>query len=93
MDQREVAAAVDEFAAARARGEYFPLAWFDRLSLDDAYRLQLALIGRRGAQRVGWKVGLTSTRSSSNSRCTNRCSAACWPTVASTAATPSAPTS
>jgi 2-keto-4-pentenoate hydratase len=30
------------------------------LSLDDAYRIQLALIARRGAGRVGWKVGLTA---------------------------------
>ncbi|HTZ35054.1 MAG TPA: fumarylacetoacetate hydrolase family protein [Stellaceae bacterium] len=61
MNEGELAAAVAEFEAARARGEYFPRAWFDRLSLDDAYRLQLALIERRGARRVGWKVGLTST--------------------------------
>jgi 2-keto-4-pentenoate hydratase len=61
MDDTEFAAAVAEFEASRAHGEYFPTAWFDRLSLDDAYRLQLALIRRPGAHRVGWKVGLTST--------------------------------
>jgi 2-keto-4-pentenoate hydratase len=61
MDERELAAAVAEFEAARARGEHFPSAWFDRLSLDDSYRIQLALIERRGARRVGWKVGLTAT--------------------------------
>ncbi|MGA8398292.1 MAG: fumarylacetoacetate hydrolase family protein [Stellaceae bacterium] len=60
MDERALAAALTEFEAARARGEYFPAAWFDRLSLDDAYRLQLALIDRRGDKRIGWKVGLTS---------------------------------
>lgn len=60
MDERALSAAVAEFAVARARGEYFPNAWFDRLSLDDAYRLQLALIDRRGDKRIGWKVGLTS---------------------------------
>jgi 2-keto-4-pentenoate hydratase len=60
MDEDAIAQAVSEFAAARANGEYFPRAWFDRLSLDDAYRIQLALIERRGARRVGWKVGLTS---------------------------------
>lgn len=60
MNDREIAAALTEFEAARDRGEYFPAAWFDRLSLDDAYRLQLALIERRGARRVGWKVGLTA---------------------------------
>src|ERR1700728_3078993 len=60
MDQRALLAAAGEFEAARARGEYFPAAWFDLLSLDDAYRLQLALIDRRGERRIGWKVGLTS---------------------------------
>ena len=61
MDDKEIAAAIGEFEAAQARGEYFPRAWFDRLSLDDAYRIQLALIDRRaGARRVGWKVGLTA---------------------------------
>jgi 2-keto-4-pentenoate hydratase len=57
-------AAVRDFEAGRARGEFFPAAWFDRLSLDDAYRVQLALIERRrdqpGRRRVGWKVGLTA---------------------------------
>ena len=55
--------AVKEFWAARARGEHFPVGYFDRLSLDDAYRIQLALIDRRctaGEQQIGWKVGLTS---------------------------------
>jgi 2-keto-4-pentenoate hydratase len=60
MNDNELSAAVAEFEAARARGEYFPKAWFDRLSLDDAYRIQLALIRKSGARRVGWKVGLTS---------------------------------
>jgi 2-keto-4-pentenoate hydratase len=61
MDDGEIETATEEFAAARARGKYFPQAWADRLSLDDAYRIQLALIARRaGARRVGWKVGLTS---------------------------------
>jgi 2-keto-4-pentenoate hydratase len=63
MDQSEIAAAVQEFEAAQARGEYFPRAWFDRLALDDAYRILLALVRRRrgdGARRIGWKVGLTA---------------------------------
>jgi 2-keto-4-pentenoate hydratase len=55
---------VRAFDAARERGEYFPAAWFDKLSLDDAFRLQLARIRRRqdapGQRRVGWKVGLTA---------------------------------
>jgi 2-keto-4-pentenoate hydratase len=61
MNDSELAAAIGEFAAARARGEYFPTAWFDRLSLDDAYRIQRGLIEHSGARQVGWKVGLTAT--------------------------------
>jgi 2-keto-4-pentenoate hydratase len=64
MNASEVDKTVDEFEAARERGEYFPKAWSDRLSIDDAYRVQLGLIRRRSAQtgqrRVGWKVGLTA---------------------------------
>jgi len=63
MDRSEIAAAVQEFEAAQARGEYFPRAWFDRLTLDDAYRILLARIVRRrgeGARRIGWKIGLTA---------------------------------
>jgi 2-keto-4-pentenoate hydratase len=55
--------AIEEFWAARARGEYFPAGYFDRLSLDEAYRIQLTLIDRRcaaGERQIGWKVGLTS---------------------------------
>jgi len=55
--------AVEEFWAARARAEPFPAGYFDRLSLDEAYRIQLALIDRRcaaGERQIGWKVGLTS---------------------------------
>jgi 2-keto-4-pentenoate hydratase len=60
MERHELDGAIGEFEAARQRGEYFPKAWEDRLTLDDAYRIQLGLLARRGARRVGWKVGLTS---------------------------------
>jgi 2-keto-4-pentenoate hydratase len=56
-------AAIDSFWAARARGVYFPSEWFDRLTLDQAYRIQLGLIARRcanGERHIGWKVGLTA---------------------------------
>jgi 2-keto-4-pentenoate hydratase len=56
--------AIDAFWAARARGEYFPKEWFDRLDLDQAYRIQLGMIARRiaaGERQIGWKVGLTAT--------------------------------
>src|SRR5262249_18366434 len=55
--------AVEEFWAARGRGEHFPVGYFDRLNLDEAYHIQLALIDRRiaaGERQIGWKVGLTS---------------------------------
>jgi 2-keto-4-pentenoate hydratase len=55
--------AIEDFWSARARGEFFPQAYFGRLTLDDAYRIQLALIERRCAQgecHIGWKVGLTA---------------------------------
>src|ERR1700710_235053 len=59
----DLATAVEDFWAARARGEFFPRAYFDRLDLGDAYRIQLALIDRRvaaGERQIGWKVGLTA---------------------------------
>ena len=59
----DLTATVDEFWQARMRGEYFPTAWADRLSLDEAYAIQLAMIDRRvalGEKHIGWKVGLTA---------------------------------
>lgn len=59
----DTAAMLDDFWAARQRGEYFPSASYDRLDLDAAYKVQLGLIARRVAQgerQIGWKVGLTS---------------------------------
>src|SRR4051794_24062039 len=59
----DLATAVEDFWTARARGEFFPQAYFDRLTLDEAYRIQLALIDRRvaaGERQIGWKVGLTA---------------------------------
>jgi len=56
-------AAIESFWEARQRGEYFPREWFDRLNLDEVYRIQLGLIGRRvaaGERQIGWKVGLTA---------------------------------
>jgi len=59
----DAAAAVEEFWQARQRREYYPRAWFDRLTLDQAYEVQLGLIDRRvaaGERHIGWKVGLTA---------------------------------
>jgi 2-keto-4-pentenoate hydratase len=58
-----LAATIDDFWIARMRGEFFPLAYYDRLTMDEAYRVQLALIERRvaaGERHIGWKVGLTA---------------------------------
>jgi 2-keto-4-pentenoate hydratase len=54
---------IDAFWQARQRGEFFPVAFHDKLSIEQAYDVQLALIDRRiaaGEQHIGWKVGLTS---------------------------------
>ena len=64
MDDAELQRVVDVFWEERRRGVYFPPAWRDRFSLDEAYRVQLALVARRctgGITHVGWKVGLTAT--------------------------------
>src|SRR5512133_2325903 len=63
MDQAQVEATAVDFETAARSGEYFPVAWFNRLMVDDAYRILLARIAGRpgeGARRVGWKVGLTA---------------------------------
>ena len=47
---------VEEFWTARGHGEHFPAGYFDRLSLDEAYHIQLALIDRRcaaGERQIG----------------------------------------
>lgn len=54
---------IDDFWSARQRGEFFPAAYFDTLSIPQAYTVQLGLIDRRvaaGETHIGWKVGLTS---------------------------------
>ena len=59
----DLESAVDAFWAARGRGEFFPAAYSGQLELDDAYRIQLAMIDRRvagGERQIGWKVGLTA---------------------------------
>jgi 2-keto-4-pentenoate hydratase len=59
----DIATAVEDFWTARRSGEFFPQAYVDRLTLDEAYRIQLKLIERRCAEgecHIGWKVGLTA---------------------------------
>jgi 2-keto-4-pentenoate hydratase len=64
MNQQQITQAVEDFIGARARREYFPRAWQDTLTFDDAYRIQLGLVDRYasdpGKKRIGWKVGLTA---------------------------------
>ncbi|HEY6335296.1 MAG TPA: fumarylacetoacetate hydrolase family protein [Alphaproteobacteria bacterium] len=59
-----VANAVEAFWQERAKGVYYPPEWSGKLSIDEAYKIQLGLIAKRastGQRQVGWKVGLTST--------------------------------
>ncbi len=54
---------IEAFWQARQRGEFFPVAYYDKLSIEQAYDVQLGLIERRvaaGEKHIGWKVGLTS---------------------------------
>lgn len=63
MDGAALDRAIEAFWADWQRGVHFPAAWRDRLDLEDAYRVQLALVARRctgGATQAGWKVGLTA---------------------------------
>ncbi|MFI4988028.1 MAG: 2-keto-4-pentenoate hydratase [Alphaproteobacteria bacterium] len=63
MPAIDIAAALAEFWRERERGVYFPPAWSGKLSLDEAYQVQLGLINLReaiGERRIGWKVGLTA---------------------------------
>jgi len=55
--------AIGSFWEARARGEWFPAAWNDRLTTDQAYQVLFGIMARRasaGEWQIGWKVGLTS---------------------------------
>jgi 2-keto-4-pentenoate hydratase len=54
---------IEIFWQARQRGIYFPPAYFGKLSIDEAYKVQFGLIERRcaaGEKQIGWKVGLTA---------------------------------
>jgi 2-keto-4-pentenoate hydratase len=63
MPSFDAAATIDAFWAARQRGEYFPAAWNDRLTNDQAYQVLFGIMARReaeGEKQIGWKVGLTA---------------------------------
>ena len=59
----DIETTIQDFWQARERGEFFPPAYFGKLTLDQAYRVQLGLIACRealGERQIGWKVGLTA---------------------------------
>jgi hypothetical protein len=97
MNQEEIARAIEEFAAARRKGEYFPRAWHDRLSLDDAYRIQLGLIKRDAPIPLdggsAGRLGSHPAPFKSNSARTSPCSAASSPRGSLSPGIFSAPTS
>jgi len=54
---------IEAFWQARQKGIYFPPEYYDKLTIDQAYAVQLGLIERRraaGERQIGWKVGLTA---------------------------------
>jgi 2-keto-4-pentenoate hydratase len=63
MTTLDIAETVEAFWQERARGVYFPSQFSGKLSLAQAYQVQLGLIARReaaGERQAGWKVGLTA---------------------------------
>ena len=63
MPAFDAAATIDFFWAARQRGEWFPAAWNNKLTNDQAYQVLFGIMERRltaGERQIGWKVGLTS---------------------------------
>ena len=63
MPPTDILQAIEEFWRSQRQGVYFPPQWEDRLTLHEAYQVQLGLMERHiteGARQVGWKVGLTA---------------------------------
>jgi len=59
----DIEAAVESIWQHTLRQSYFPQEWKGRLTIEQAYRVQLALLDRwvaRGERLAGWKVGLTA---------------------------------
>jgi 2-keto-4-pentenoate hydratase len=59
----DIEAIAESLWQARQRGVHDPGEWRGRLTLDVAYRVQLAILDRllaRGERQAGWKVGLTA---------------------------------
>lgn len=63
MSDMTPAAIAAELWAEMQKGRHMPSEWMGKLSLDLAYRVQLALLARyeaAGERQAGWKVGLTA---------------------------------
>ena len=59
----DIEAIVESIWQHTLRRSYFPEEWRGRLTIEQAYRVQLALLDRwiaRGERLAGWKVGLTA---------------------------------
>ena len=63
MEPWDTQAVADAFWRRLAEGVHFPQEWDGRLTIDQAYQVQLELMRRKitqGRALAGWKVGLTS---------------------------------
>ena len=63
MPTYDAPSTIDAYWAARLRGEWFPAAWNNKLTNDQAYQVLFGIMERRlaaGERHIGWKVGLTS---------------------------------
>jgi 2-keto-4-pentenoate hydratase len=59
----DVQAAIESFWRHTARRSFFPAEWKGRLTIEQAYQIQLGLLDRyvaAGERHAGWKVGLTA---------------------------------
>ena len=59
----DIEAAVESIWQHTLRRSHFPAEWKGRLTVEQAYRVQLAILDRwvaRGERLAGWKVGLTA---------------------------------
>jgi 2-keto-4-pentenoate hydratase len=59
----DIEAIVESIWQHTLRRSYFPAEWKSRLTIEQAYRVQLAILDRwvaRGERLAGWKVGLTA---------------------------------
>jgi 2-keto-4-pentenoate hydratase len=63
IDLVQVDSALEAIWAGMQQGQHHPAAWRGRLSMADAYRVQLGVLDRLvagGERHAGWKVGLTA---------------------------------